>query len=213
MLNVTHGADLRPRRTVTFRRHRRIRLVILLLLVTAGAIALSWAGTALIVSVPLEAPDAIVVLASHEWERLPDAAALAKRYPLAAVWLTVPQVPTIHNCHDCEKRVERLVAAGVEAARIVKLPLRVANTRDEARAAKAECAARGTQRLIVVTSPYHTRRAWRTFQQVFDGAPVRLGIVPSKSSPARPRRWFLAGYDRAYVRYEWAALIYRSIRP
>ena len=48
----------------------------------------SHAGSALVVSEPLASPDAIVSLASHEWERLPAAAALARQYPEALVVLT-----------------------------------------------------------------------------------------------------------------------------
>src|SRR5512146_2396106 len=49
-----------------------IVLAIVVLLV-GGAVLLPDAGTALVVSQPVDNPDAIVSLASHEWERLPEA--------------------------------------------------------------------------------------------------------------------------------------------
>ena len=174
--------------------------------------AASHAGTALVVSVPLDDPQAIVSLGSHEWERLPAAAALAKAHPKALVFLTVPKVATKYNCHDCEGRAARLVAAGVPTAQIVMLPFRVSNTRDEAVAARAECTQRGLQRLLVVTSPYHTRRTRDTFADVFAGSDVSIGVVPSSASPARPEQWWKAPYDRAYVRYEWAAIAYHAVK-
>lgn len=177
----------------------------LLLAIVAGFNA----GTALIAHVPLDRPDAILSLGSHEWERLPAAAAQARQTPGALVFLTQPKLPTVHNCHDCARRVDRLMADGVARQRIVTLPQRVSNTRDEAAVARAESERRGIRRLLVVTSPYHTRRAWRIFQRTFAGSSVAVGIVPSMPpSPARPDRWWAAPYDRAYVRYEWAAIVY-----
>jgi hypothetical protein len=46
------------------------------------------------------------MLASHEWERLPAAAALARRYPDALVLITVPRVVNEYNCHRCDERVD-----------------------------------------------------------------------------------------------------------
>ena len=200
---------MRPRR----KRWRLDRVVLLAAFLAVVALAIDVAGTALVVDVPLANPDAILVLGSHEWERLPAAAALATENPAALVFLTVPRVVTKYNCHDCPRRPARLAAAGVAAERIVQLPNRVSNTRDEASAARAECEQRKLRRLVVVTSPYHTRRARTTFETAFAGSGVSLGFVPSSTSPARPDRWWMAGYDRAYVRYEWAAIAYHAIRP
>jgi uncharacterized SAM-binding protein YcdF (DUF218 family) len=67
--------------------------------------------------------------------------------------------------------------------------------------------------LLVVTSPYHTRRSLSTFRAVFDRSGVTVGIAPaSATSPARPECWWLSAYDRAYVRYEWAAILYYAVR-
>lgn len=191
---------------------RRVRFGLAGALLVLATLAINRAGTALVVSVPVENPEAILVLGSHEWERFPAATSLARTNPGALVLLTVPRVPTVHNCHDCETRQARLIAAGVSPDRIVVLSFRVSNTRDEAAAAKAECATRGIRRLAVVTSPYHTRRAHETFQQVFVDSGVSVGIVPSNASPAKPDRWWSAAYDRAYVRYEWAAITYHAVR-
>ena len=194
-------------------RRRRARAAFMGILVTFTVLAAAYGGTALVVDVPLAEPDAILVLGSHEWERLPAAAQRARQSPAALLLITQPRNPTIYNCHDCEHRAERLIAAGVAASRIVMLSDRVSNTRDEAAATRAECERRGIRRLLIVTSPYHTRRAWRIFNRAFTGAPVTLGVASARDySPARPGRWWRAAYDRAYVRYEWAAIIYDWLR-
>ena len=186
------------------------------LFLSAIAGMLAWglmAGSWLVVSVPLDEPDAIVSLASHEWERLPEAAAAATRYTRAVVLLTRPDRPTRYNCHDCEHRVERLVWLGVPRARTEVLQLKTGGTWGEALAVREAFQARGLRRLLVVTSPYHTRRAFGIFRAVFDGHCVAVGIDPAIDySPAQPGSWWMASYDRAYVAYEWAALVYYGIR-
>jgi uncharacterized SAM-binding protein YcdF (DUF218 family) len=183
-----------------------------LLAIAAGLVLLfviGRAGPALVVSAPLDMPDAIVSLASHEWERLPLTASLAGRYPGATVVLTLPQPATAFNCHDCGGRVGRLARLGVGRERVQVVPLTAGGTHGEALALRGYAIDHQLRRLLLVTSPYHTRRSLATFETVFDGTGIRVGIEPaSATSPARPTWWWAAGYDRAYVAYEWAATAY-----
>jgi uncharacterized SAM-binding protein YcdF (DUF218 family) len=196
------------------RGRRAVRLAVGLAVLLVLGLGVLNAGTALVIEVPLEHPEAIIALGSHEWERLPAAAQQAHQNPNALVFLTQPRVATVHNCHDCAHRADRLVAAGIPARRIVMLPYRVSNTRDEAIAARDECVRRGIQRLLVVTSPYHTRRVQGVFGRIFAGTGATVGVMAARAySPAQPERWWMRAYDRAYVRYEWGAILYRSIWP
>ena len=189
----------------------------LALLALAVALALgigSCAGSELVVASRIERPDAILSLASHEWERLPAAAVLAAEHPGALVLLTLPPAVTPHNCHDCANRTTRLVDAGVDARRVRILPIKTGSgTYGEALAAREFLVRSGLKRVVVVTSPYHTRRSLATFRTVRGGTGIAVGIVPaSASSPARPDRWWTAPYDRWYVGYEWAARFYYLTR-
>jgi uncharacterized SAM-binding protein YcdF (DUF218 family) len=170
------------------------------------------AGIAVILDRPIADPDVIVSLASHEWERLPAAAALARQYPHALVVLTLPKSVNQYNCHDCEHRAERLVEAGVEKDRIRILPLTEGGTYGEAVATRGFVTGTHLNSVLVVTSPYHTRRSLATFRKAL-GSTVLVGVAPATAtSPARPERWWAASYDRAYVRYEWAAIVYYALR-
>jgi uncharacterized SAM-binding protein YcdF (DUF218 family) len=178
-----------------------------------AAAAAPRAGTALVISVPGPPPDAIVSLASHEWERLPAVVAQAAAYPKALVVLTVPKEVTIYNCHDCAHRPELLIAAGVHVSRIRQVPLTAPGTYGEALALKTFMREYNLNHLMVVTSPYHTRRSLATFRTVFADTPITIGVVPATAtSPAQPQSWWWSGYDRAYVRYEWAAIVYYRVR-
>ena len=196
-------------------RRRRLSSISLRTAIAAVTLALlaAWpaahAGEALVVQRDIGAPDAIVMLASHEYERLPAAADLARRFPSAPVLLTVPRAVTKLNCHRCSERREWFVAEGVAAHRIVELPERVANTYDEAVATKHYVAGRPFRKLVVVTSPYHTRRALNVFETVVGSAGVEIGILPAtRYSIAQPARWWRGEYDRGYVSYEWAGIVY-----
>jgi uncharacterized SAM-binding protein YcdF (DUF218 family) len=198
---------------IATRRHRRFSFVVLLLALGAFLVAGRHAGEALVLSRPVDAPDAILVLASHEWERIPAAAEQALRAPSAILLLTRPRIVTVYNCHRCGEREEWLQALGVPAARIRLLARTVGNTRDEALAALPYCRLEGVRRLLVVTSPYHTRRALATFRHVFEGSGVEIGIEASTAhSAARPDRWWATPYDRWYVRYEWSARLFYFVR-
>ena len=179
--------------------------------IAAAAAALAmffFAGRALVVDVPLQHPDGIVSLASHEWERLPVAARLARQYPAATVILTQPPIVTAFNCHDCGNRVAWLGQLGVARERIRVVPVVESSTYGEAIAIRGALASGRDHRLLVVTSPYHTRRALSVFRHVMDTRGIQVGVEPAwPESPARPARWWSAPYDRWYVAYEWAGLI------
>jgi uncharacterized SAM-binding protein YcdF (DUF218 family) len=174
---------------------------------TAILIALLLGGTSLVVNEAIERPELIVSLASHEWERLPVAAQVAARFPKAVLILTLPPAVTQHRCHGCPFRVEFLVNLGVRRERVGVLRLTESSTRGEARTVAEFMRRHKLQRVLVVTSAYHTRRALRTFQHELrsDGATVGV-IAADEDTWARPRRWWSRPYDRWYVTYEWAAL-------
>ena len=175
-------------------------------MVAAGWASLD-AGKKLVVAKDIGPPDAIVMLASHEWERLPAAAALAREYPSSVVLLTTPIVVTRFNCHLCSERPAWLQHEGVPQDRIVQLaPNPISTTYGEALAVRAYAATHPFKKLVVVTSPYHCRRALHVFEHVLSGSGVVVGVLPASSfSSADPSHWWRHPYDRWYVTYEWAA--------
>ncbi len=191
----------------------RRRLLLGVLVVAVIFVAALRAGSALVRTREIRDPDAILMLASHEWERLPELAARAEQTPAATVLLSVPQRPTNQTCYLCADRTDWLRRLGVDSKRVTVLPRPVTSTQDEARAALEFCVQRGFRRLLVVTSPYHTRRALATFEHVFKRSGVQVGVQPASAhSAAKPTRWWTAPYDRWYVRYEWAAIGFYAVR-
>lgn len=161
----------------------------------------------LIVERPLDRPHAIVVLASHEWERLPAAADLARQHPDAALVLTVPREFSDRSCHLCGERPRWLNHLGVDGRRIVEVEMGAAGgTWGEARSVAREARRRGWTKLLVVTSVYHTRRSLLTFRKVAGGE-VAVGVASAQAHSAmRPATWWASPEDLWYVAYEWAAM-------
>lgn len=189
-----------------------VRTILVVIVCVLVAIGVSRAGVLLIESKPIANPDAIVVLASHEWERLPEAAHAA-RGQRAIVLLTEPVTPNGYNCYQCGRRRQWLASLGVPPTRVTILPHRVKNTYDEAIATREYMLAHRYHRLLVVTSPYHTRRALATFDHVFKGSAVSIGIAPAREAPAHPDAWWWwHPYDRWYVSYEWAGIAWYAVR-
>ena len=167
-------------------------------------------GSWLVVSTEMADPGALLVLGSHEDERLPHAAALALRWPAASVLLTQPVTPTQYNCQDCANRAQTLAAAGVTPDRIVLLEPRVRNTYDELVAAGQWAVRAQRRRLLVVTSPYHGRRVMLLAPAAAPG--VDVGVSPARVEGGLAWPWWSRRYDRRYVVYEWGALLDNSWR-
>ena len=191
---------------------RRAKFGVCVLALTGAVLVTVPAGRTLVVTRDIEAPDGVISLASHEWERLPATARVALRTPTAKVLLSEPVKLNSYNCHDCGRRVEVLEQEGIERDRIVMLERKVTRTFDEALAVREWALQTGARRVMVVTSPYHTRRALATFESVLAGTGIAVGVHPAEFSEARPDAWLLRAYDRKYVAYEWSAALFYRVR-
>lgn len=163
---------------------------------------------------PAERADAIVVLAGtysraiHAGERyrrglapvvylsvpVPDAAAK----PLAALGVRLAPKEEIYE--------QTLRAMGVQAEHIRRLGSGSLSTVDEAYEARKVFGAPGT-RLLLVTSPFHVRRARLIFEDVLEGRGVRVSVaaVPGESFP---ERWWTSQDAAREVLLEWAKIVF-----
>ena len=189
------------RRGVLWRYRVQASVVALLAATLASPLPARW----LIRELPLAAPDAILSLGSHERERFSETAAQARRWPAAVVLLTTPTVVGQYNCDACAHRVGWLETLGVPPGRVRMLSPRTVNTNDELVAAATWMRERRLTRLLIVTSPYHTRRVQVLARGDLRG--LHVGVVACQVAGGLPRFWWMRHYDRFYVRYELAALV------
>src|SRR6185295_12114049 len=161
---------------------RRGRVVLLLFLAWS---ILAWgAARALVVRAELPHADALVVLAGSATyvERTQRAAQLFANGVAARIVLTNDNLPSgwsalqERNPLFVELAVEELKRQGVPADKIEIMPGFVSSTYDEITRVREYSAAHGLRSILIVTSAYHSRRAWWTLRHVFRGSEVAIGL-------------------------------------
>jgi len=186
---------------------------------------LAWvAARSLIVRAELEHADALVVLSgSSEYvERTRRAAQLFREGRAPEIVLTDDNErggwssEQQRNPYFVERAFEELRRADVPAEKIVVLPLPqpASSTYDESLTLRDYATAHGLHSLLVVTSPYHSRRALWTLRRVFRGSDVTVGLDPveaGQQSPA-PAAWWLDRRGWQTVATEYPKLVYYWLR-
>jgi uncharacterized SAM-binding protein YcdF (DUF218 family) len=94
---------------------------------------------------------------------------------------------------------------------IVTLRRRAQSTASEARTVARWACARGFDRLIVVTSPSHTRRARLVFERAL-GPDVALTMRPAPDDSFAGDRWYRVRRDAKVVLSEWQKLAHHWLR-
>lgn len=199
------------------RRRRRLMKAALALLVAWPVVA--WcAASVLVVRRPLERADALVVLSGSSVyeERARWAARLFREGRAARVVLTRDghaggwSQERGRTMLFYERSVEALEREGVPRDRVEVLPEFIASTYDEAVALREYAARSGARRLLVVTSPYHTRRALWTFGRVLAGTGVEVGIdaPPAGVQSPAPLAWWLSARGWNSVATEYPKSVY-----
>ena len=198
---------------------RRVIVGVLALLLAMALIPL--AGTFLVVADPLPArADAIVVLAGSVRDRTLEAAELYRSGIAPRVVVTREPLPRGSTAlrdagvelpeGDALAR-QALAGLGVPPSAIVTLRRRTQSTASEARTIARWACARGVRRLVVVTSPSHTRRARLILRRAL-GPGVALTMRPSKTNGFAGRRWFHVRRDAKEVLSEWQKLLNHWMR-
>ena len=176
--------------------------------VLGALLFLPFAGKFLVRQDPLEKADLIFVLAGTRAARWLEAVDLYKEGWGPQIVLS----PGLMDPAEAELRRrgvnypregdlarEAIVALGVPAGAVTVLPGTVDNTAEEAAALQGQLAGRPPQRIIVVTSGYHTRRARVAFRRQFSNVPVQIIVRASRHEDAQPSRWWRRRKDVRFV--------------
>ena len=91
------------------------------------------------------------------------------------------------NLTSTERAKDAVRDAGIPEQRLIILPQRVNSTYDEAVAIRGFAEKTGIRKVLVVTSPYHSRRALWVFRRVLEPAGVEVGIDPPPPGEQSPR--------------------------
>jgi uncharacterized SAM-binding protein YcdF (DUF218 family) len=180
-------------------RARRLALTLGLCVLVSLAVALGtarWLGPWLVVDEPLARSDVIFVTDGKTPQRELEGAALFQEGWAPRVALTFPRDSISEDVRRLagepaqqERAFQILRRRGVPEAAIVRLERIVDNTEQELRADFDYARAHGFRRVIIVSSPYHTRRIrviWRSRFEAEIPAVVRV----TRYEPVDPARWW-----------------------
>lgn len=140
--------------------------------------------------------DALVVMAGSRYERIPAAARLYHLGAAPRILLTNDGVRSAwsaeqkRNLYEVEWAREQLLELGVPSDAIELLEYTKSGSYYDALNTRKFVLTDGTVRsLLVVTSHYHSQRTLWTFQQIFTGTEVDVGVYPIPKNPHYKGRW------------------------
>jgi len=172
---------------------------LLLILVILGLFRLAVPALEgfLVVDRTLPHADALVVMAGEKPIRIPAAARLYKQGKAEKILLTNDGIFSSwsqekqRNLYEVEWAEESLLKMKVPKSAIVKLPYSASGSIYDALNTRAFVLEKGIKSICIVTSDYHSKRSLWTFERVFRGCPIVIGVHPVKSGVTA-----LAGYRK-----------------
>jgi uncharacterized SAM-binding protein YcdF (DUF218 family) len=191
------------RRPAAFRRGERgvlralaALLIAFVVLAAAGALAFLGLGHWLVVEDRLGPARSIVVLSGDMPARAIETARLYRQHDAPEVWVTHPRGPEralasygIAYVGEEEYNREVLEKLGVPAGSIRILEPRIVNTADEVRVIAEELHRVDGQRVILMTSPLHTRRVRTIWRKLVGNDPEAI-VRYTRAKPFDPSRWW-----------------------
>jgi uncharacterized SAM-binding protein YcdF (DUF218 family) len=189
-------------------RRNSLRLVVGTLgIILVGALASDWPARWLVVEDPTGPADAVIVLAGDpDYERTTTAVSLVRSGQVRLLILTGGEPGPGDSAASLR---ETAIALGVPPERI-RLEEVSRSTREEFVAMNPILRSEGIHSVIVVTSPYHQRRAFLTARKALTGIEVRNR--PAAPSSWSPRHWWRDSRSRRIVATEYAKLAYYAWR-
>jgi uncharacterized SAM-binding protein YcdF (DUF218 family) len=201
------------------KRYRRRLALLLALFFVPGCVAIAWAGAkVLIVRSDVSNPDAIVVLSGSSTyrERTSWAAKLYREGRAPAIVLTDDRLLSgwdkqeLRNPYYYEMAKRRLQEEGVPADKIHVVSGSAAGTYEESLSIREFAITNRMNRLLIVTSAYHSRRALWSMQRACEGSGIQLGIdspPPGWQTPA-PSVWWARRWGWKVVGGEYVKMMY-----
>jgi uncharacterized SAM-binding protein YcdF (DUF218 family) len=203
------------------RRYRLLLKAILLCALIWPVVA--WiAADLLITESPLDTADCIVVLAGSASykERTLEAARLLHQGRSNLILITNDNMrgpwssSELRNPFFYELSLAELEKAGVAAQNVKVLKRAVSSTQEESEVVKEYAAEHGLRSILVVTSPYHSRRALWVFNNAFAGTGVRVGVagISQGSNAPSPATWWLTIRGWQLVPSEYGKMVLYLIK-
>jgi uncharacterized SAM-binding protein YcdF (DUF218 family) len=191
-----------------------VRLLFAAAVLATGTLVGCCLGAWLVAADPPARSDAIFVLDGLTPLRELEAAALFREGWAPRIVLALPRSPIPEEVRRLagdptpQERAARVLRRGdVPAGEIVHLDRPVENTLEELQVDFEYARARGFRRVIIVTSPYHTRRVRIIWNARFEREVPAL-VRPTRYEPVDPSRWWRSGHALEEVLHEAVGIVH-----
>jgi uncharacterized SAM-binding protein YcdF (DUF218 family) len=182
-------------------------LVVIAVVVTLAVLFADAPARWLVVRDPREPADAALVLTGDlDFERTDHAAKLARSGEARLLVLT-GGMPFVGD--SAESLRDRALADGVPAERI-RLENTSTDTWESLVAVRPILSEEHVKTLLLVSSPYHMRRASLAARRALPG--IRILCEPAPCSHWRPEGWWRSSFGRRIVVGEYVKLVYYVLR-
>lgn len=173
-----------------------MKKLVLFLIILGGLLLLIpiWIGFFLSPQNKLEKVDAIVAISGGETvERVNEAVKLYQQdYAPVIIFSGAARDRGVSNAESMQQLA---IKAGIPEDKILT-EKQAKNTFDNAKFVKDLIQSRGMDSIVLVTSPYHQRRAYLTFRQIL-GPDIKILNHSSADSAWRKRGWWKEPWPRA----------------
>jgi uncharacterized SAM-binding protein YcdF (DUF218 family) len=192
---------------------RLLCLIILLVFIAAVLAGLHGAGRWLVREDPLSSADVIIVLSGRMPYRAEEAGKVFRMGYAPEVWVSRPEGPRdkleklgIHFVGEEEYSREILIHQGVPGAAVHILPDTIVDTEQEVEETAREMRRTGKTRVILITSPEHTRRV-RTLWKRLVGENPKAIVRAAREDPFDADHWWRSTRDAFAVVRETLGLV------
>ena len=198
---------------IQFTKQRLVKILIFVGILTFGVVAFRNAGRWLVREDPVSRADAIVVLSGGMPYRAEGAVKLYRRKFAPEIWITHPVNPSqelaemgIRFVGEEEYSREIVIHEGVPSRDARILPGDIVNTEQEIGEIVYEMQSRAKSRVIIITSPPHTRRV-RALWSRFAGPNQVALIEAAREDPFDRDHWWRNTRDTYTVVREYMGLM------
>lgn len=174
--------------------------VLLLLLLMTHSTWMGWMGGLLVHAETPSRADVIVVLAGDpHGNRILRGAELVKRGYAPKVLVSGPG--GAYDLHECDLAIPFVVRRGYPASWFIPVPHSGHSTDEEGRALFPVLQKMHAHTVLVVTSDYHTRRAWRTLRPEWPD--IDIHMIAAGDEFFSPSGWWHTREGRKTFLLEW----------
>lgn len=182
--------------------------VLILLLFLTHNIWLGWMGGLLVHTETPAHADIVVVLAGDpSGHRILRAAELVKQGYASKVLVSGPG--GAYDLHECDLAIPFVVKRGYPASWFVPVPHNAHSTEEEGQALLPRLQELRAHTVLVVTSDYHTRRAWRILRAQWLGIDVHM--IASGDEFFSPYGWWHTREGRKTFLLEWTKTVASTV--